>query len=113
MNTSIFCYNCRKFTRTVEPILLKRFADMKIKVMGTCEKCLLGKCHEYEETSYCHLPKIIFSIPIGMLFVNNVYNYKNSGIRARVDQRLEQHLDKPLSLKVILDEFINSKTYIH
>ena len=112
MNTSIFCYNCRKFTRTVEPLFLKRFAIQKIKIIGTCEECLLGKCHEYEETPYCHLPEIIYSIPVGMLFINTVYNCWNSGVRAKVDQRLEQHIDKPLNLKVILDEFINSKIYI-
>ena len=92
MKTGIYCYVCHKFTETIGPITLKRFAWNKIKVNGVCKECLIGKCHEYEHTDYCELPKEIYLIPIGEIYVNDVYENKK----------------KVLNLNETLGSFINS-----
>ena len=112
MNTGIFCYNCNKFTETIEPIILKRFAVDKIKIIGVCKKCLIGKCHEYVETDYCHLPKFIYSIPVGILYINRfaVRGEASNELRSSELCSNNVYTQRDLNLKVMLNEFINGRS---
>ena len=68
-NHKIFCFTCKSYTKTIEPLLVKRFCHDKIRIFGVCYECLIGKTKHY---SY-NLPIQIYNIPIGELFISNVY----------------------------------------
>ena len=93
VSNSLYCYNCKLSTKTIEPINLKRFDTYKIRITGCCEFCLIGKTRHFAfylnpETT----PIDIESIPMHQLFKNNIY-YDNGTSR---------------NILNLLDNFINS-----
>ena len=84
-------------TKTIEPILLKRYAENKIRIEGVCEICLYGKSKEYSNSRYILFPNIIFSIPIGYIFINNVFiNTKCYKVFDILNEFINQSSDKCL-----------------
>ena len=70
--SAIFCYGCQTYTKTISPLILKRFCETKIKIEGCCEKCLKGKSKIYVDSECYPLPKEIYNFPIGHLFINTI-----------------------------------------
>ena len=65
---SIFCHNCYLPTSTIEPLIIKRFTQNKIRLEGVCGRCLVGKAKQYSFKDF----SMIEDIPIGELFINYI-----------------------------------------
>ena len=64
----IHCWNCNCYTKTIEPIIIKRFGVDKIKVTGCCDKCKIGKVRNY----FHNLPNEWHKIPLNHIYGNNI-----------------------------------------
>lgn len=70
-NKQIFCYNCNKFTRTIEPISLQRIKYDKFHIYGICENCISTKS-KFVFFDRDMFPDIFFVIPARKTFLNNI-----------------------------------------
>ena len=71
--TPIFCHGCHSYTRSIEPILMTRFGECKLRIECVCQQCLKGKAKQY---SY-GLPLEIYDMPIGTLYINYIIENNN------------------------------------
>lgn len=73
----IHCWNCNYYTKTIEPVMIKRFGIEKIKIMGCCERCKMGKTRHY----FYNLPYEWNKIPLYHVYGNNIIYPDGKSVR--------------------------------
>ena len=61
---ALFCHSCKAKTKTVEPIMIKRFNYSSFSVWGLCDACMYTKHKFLSNQEVRQLDSLFFTLPI-------------------------------------------------
>ncbi len=70
-SNQLFCYFCKNYTKTVEPMVLQRVNNFKFHICGLCEKCNRTKS-KFILSYKTSFPECFFELPFQRTFLNNI-----------------------------------------
>ena len=72
----IFCYDCNLYTKSIEPIIIRRYNTQSFGIFATCYKCKTFKTIGLKDFYNEKFPRDYFNLPLGKPFMNNIITNK-------------------------------------
>ena len=72
----IFCHDCNLYTKSIEPIIIRRYNIQSFGIFATCDKCKTFKTIGLKDLYYEKFPRDYFNLPLGKPFMNTIITNK-------------------------------------
>ena len=72
----IFCYDCKSYTESIEPIIIRRHNTHSFAFLTACEKCDNIKTLALSDYNCEKFPLDYFNLPLHKAFMNNIITDK-------------------------------------
>ena len=90
----IFCYNCKLYTESIEPIIIRRSNSHSFAFLAACNNCENLKTLALSDYNCEKFPRDYFNLPLHKLFLNNVVTDK--GKKRNILKDLFYIINEPL-----------------
>ena len=88
------CYDCKSYTESIEPIIIRRYNIQSFGIFATCDKCLTFKTLALKDFYYEKFPRDYFNLPLGKPFINNIIT--NKGEKRNILKDLFYIINEPI-----------------
>ena len=90
----IFCYNCKLYTESIEPIIIRRSNSHSFAFLAACNNCEDLKTLALSDYNCEKFPRYYFNLPLHKSFLNNVVTDK--GEKRNILKDLFYIINEPL-----------------
>ena len=91
----IYCHECKEYTQSIEPILIRRYNKQIFAIVAVCKKFDNTKQCSMSDGFYEKFPLYYFDIKLSKFYINEIKD--KNGIKHKLDKDLFYLINEPLS----------------
>ena len=91
----IYCHECKEYTQSIEPILIRRYNKQTFAIVTVCKKCDNTKQCSMSDDFYEQFPLYYFDLKLSKFYINEIKD--KNGIKHKLEKDLFYLINEPLS----------------
>ena len=72
----IYCHECKEYTQSIEPILIRRYNKQTFAIVTVCNKCDNTKQCSMSDDFYEKFPLYYFDLKLSKFYINEIKDKK-------------------------------------
>ena len=90
----IYCHECKEYTQSIEPILIRRYNKQTFAIVTVCKKCDNTKQCLMSDDFYVKFPLYYFDLKLSKFYINEIKD--KNGIKLKLEKDLFYLINEPL-----------------
>ena len=89
----IYCHDCREYTESIEPIIIRRYNTYGFAILSLCNKCQKLKQCSISDEYHVKFPSYYFDLKSSKFYMNEIED--NNGIKHKLEKDLFYIINEP------------------
>ena len=91
----IYCHECKQYTQSIEPILIRKYNKQTFPIVTLCKKCGNTKQCLMSDDLYEKFTLYYYDLKLSKFYINEITD--NNGIKHKIEKDLFYLINEPLS----------------